>query len=459
MPENQASVGATVEHMRGKAGLREALSMCQISLEEVGTEVQAQIAAFKEITGAIPTYLDGHQHVHVLPGIAAVVARIAAREGVRCVRIPDEQPIHFENHVDADRAAFFRTVVSQACDARTIMLDEGLVGADTFLGLGLMGADLTAQRLQHRLQALIRDAQLAASCAREHVASSGGGSEQLLAWGGNCFVGEYMCHAGKPSELGDDFSKSADRQAELEILSLAATRDWLACNKIELTSYEQLAAGLGLASRSAERAVVEAHHHEHKQAEHEAEAAAVLEAEGRPGLAAAACCLSGPDVAIGRTGAAAAAAPLGCRRPAPHLSSDAGAEEERSDEGRQGAEAGTRAEADTRWREGARGRGRLLILSSMTAATGNATTALRLAALARHHGWLVECTDVAALAAPGDLAALVERLTISAVLGVHAYRAGRLLLGCPPALPYAIVLGGTDVNVCSLRPVRTVCCS
>ena len=74
--------------MRGKSGLRQALRRCEISLEEVGREVEAQIAAFKQLTGAAPVYIDGHQHVHVLPGIAAVVAQVAERATVQFVRIP-----------------------------------------------------------------------------------------------------------------------------------------------------------------------------------------------------------------------------------------------------------------------------------------------------------------------------------------------------------------------------------
>jgi predicted glycoside hydrolase/deacetylase ChbG (UPF0249 family) len=97
--------GDTALHMRGKSGIREALKQCQISMEEVGIEVEAQLEAFKNLTGATPVFLNGHQHVHVLPGIAAVVARVAAREGVHFMRIPDELPRHFEEHVDASRCA------------------------------------------------------------------------------------------------------------------------------------------------------------------------------------------------------------------------------------------------------------------------------------------------------------------------------------------------------------------
>ena len=35
---------------------------------QVKLEIVAQIAKFKEMTGDLPIYVDGHQHVHVLPG-------------------------------------------------------------------------------------------------------------------------------------------------------------------------------------------------------------------------------------------------------------------------------------------------------------------------------------------------------------------------------------------------------
>ena len=150
--------GYTALHMRGKIGLREALKQCQISMEEVGIEVEAQLEAFKNLTGATPVYLNGHQHVHVLPGIAAVVARVAAREGVQFMRIPDELPQHFQEHVDASRCSLYKSVSSQAADARFVFRDESLQTSDSFIGLGLMGADCSPDRLFLRLQALLQDA-------------------------------------------------------------------------------------------------------------------------------------------------------------------------------------------------------------------------------------------------------------------------------------------------------------
>ena len=84
-----ASNGGALE-FRGRYEFIDALTKGQVSLEEVATEVAAQLEKFRALLGYTPAHLDGHQHTHVLPGVAAVVARVAARFGVRCVRIPAE---------------------------------------------------------------------------------------------------------------------------------------------------------------------------------------------------------------------------------------------------------------------------------------------------------------------------------------------------------------------------------
>lgn len=417
--------------MRGKSGLREALKKCQISLEEVGIEVRAQIAAFKQLTGVPPTYLDGHQHVHVLPGIAAVVARVAAREGVKFVRIPDELPTHFEGHVSTDRSAFYRTVTSQASDARQVMADEGLVGADSFLGLGLMGADLTHERLRRRLRALLQDAQAYASCPSKGY-PSGGPRARLHAWDG-AYVAEYMCHVGKPSAQGDDFSKSPDRLQELRLLTAHDMHEWLACNCIELSSYQRLtgsAEGLHTPPSNNRIPAKVKQDVEDEIADDDDGPRGLADGEGTQGL----CSLV---------------------LPIQHRCSELSEEE-----GHRQVHRRAKSAHDAEVEVGVRGAGghssaKLLILSSMTAATGNATTALRLAGLVRQHGWQVECVDVGEVDGPDALRRLADRLGVTAVLGVHAFRAGRLLLQSKHDLPYAIVLGGTDVNVRLLSSVCT----
>ena len=60
-----------------------------IRMGEVERELRAQLHRAREL-GASADHLDGHQHVHLLPGIAEVVRRIADEEGLP-VRWPRER--------------------------------------------------------------------------------------------------------------------------------------------------------------------------------------------------------------------------------------------------------------------------------------------------------------------------------------------------------------------------------
>eukprot|EP00052_Salpingoeca_macrocollata_P018204 m.149286 g.149286 ORF g.149286 m.149286 type:complete len:343 (-) comp20626_c7_seq16:106-1134(-) len=93
----------------------------------------------------------------------------------------------------------------------------------------------------------------------------------------------------------------------------------------------------------------------------------------------------------------------------------------------------------------------LLLLSKLDSASGNASTAQRLCRLLAP----VPCVlvDVSDVADPNQLQDLVKQHSVRLVLGVHAFRSGCLL---PPdlAVPFVLVLGGTDVNECCLVPER-----
>ncbi|XP_057621260.1 carbohydrate deacetylase isoform X3 [Chionomys nivalis] len=53
----------------GKMGFRKALEAGDVALPEVREELEAQLNRFRELLGRSPTHVDGHQHVHVLPGV------------------------------------------------------------------------------------------------------------------------------------------------------------------------------------------------------------------------------------------------------------------------------------------------------------------------------------------------------------------------------------------------------
>lgn len=62
----------------------------QVLLPEIRRELDAQIRRVRAAGIAI-SHLDGHQHVHVMPGVAGVVAELAAAHGISAVRYPVER--------------------------------------------------------------------------------------------------------------------------------------------------------------------------------------------------------------------------------------------------------------------------------------------------------------------------------------------------------------------------------
>jgi hopanoid biosynthesis associated protein HpnK len=61
-----------------------------VRMEEVELELRAQIRRARE-AGLRPSHLDSHQHVHMLPRVALLVARLASENGVRAVRYPRQR--------------------------------------------------------------------------------------------------------------------------------------------------------------------------------------------------------------------------------------------------------------------------------------------------------------------------------------------------------------------------------
>jgi predicted glycoside hydrolase/deacetylase ChbG (UPF0249 family) len=64
----------------------------QLSVARMIAAVEEQVARFANAIGRLPDYIDGHQHVHVLPGVREAVVRVAQRIGayVRVTREPTD---------------------------------------------------------------------------------------------------------------------------------------------------------------------------------------------------------------------------------------------------------------------------------------------------------------------------------------------------------------------------------
>src|SRR5207245_8851306 len=66
------------------------IAMRGLSSREVESEWQAQISKIRA-AGVEPTHLDGHKHVHMLPGLFEIALRLAKRHGIGAIRVSHER--------------------------------------------------------------------------------------------------------------------------------------------------------------------------------------------------------------------------------------------------------------------------------------------------------------------------------------------------------------------------------
>ena len=85
---------------------------------QVELEMSAQLDFFQTLAGYHPLYVDGHQHVHILPGLADTFARVLCKHGVYSTRLPYEPNIAECDWIDAPRQGFYQEVSQQSLDAR-----------------------------------------------------------------------------------------------------------------------------------------------------------------------------------------------------------------------------------------------------------------------------------------------------------------------------------------------------
>jgi hopanoid biosynthesis associated protein HpnK len=185
-------------------------------LNEIEQEWDAQIAKIRA-AGIEPTHLDGHKHVHMLPGLFEIALRLAKRHGIGAVRVSHEAS-SLRTALSAGEGQHAGVVMKQgvqarglkllARDAREMAERAGIATADYFCGIAQTG-ELT----------------------REGVA-------QLLR---NLPDGttELMCH---PGYVDSDLEKSPtrlqdSRRIEMEILTDTAIRNLVASQGIRLIDY------------------------------------------------------------------------------------------------------------------------------------------------------------------------------------------------------------------------------
>jgi hopanoid biosynthesis associated protein HpnK len=207
-------VNDRAEFSGGPESLLLRLARRGLALEEVEREWDAQIQKVRD-TGIRPTHLDGHKHVHMLPGLFEIALRLAKRHGIDAIRVShEESSLRTALAAGAPKSSVMKQGVQArglkllARDARELAEQAGLSTADYFCGIAQTG-ELTRQGLLRLLEVLPE------------------GTTELMVHPG------YVDGALQQSAT----RLKASRETELAILTDTAVRNLVASQGIRLIDY------------------------------------------------------------------------------------------------------------------------------------------------------------------------------------------------------------------------------
>jgi predicted glycoside hydrolase/deacetylase ChbG (UPF0249 family) len=186
---------------------------------EIAAECAAQLARLRD-AGAAITHVDGHRHVHILPGVWRPVVETARAHGVTIVRVPLEP---LATHATNWRALLKKTALAAAWRV-TARAGARPRHADRFYGLSLQGDAHFLERLLALLDRL-------APGTTELMVHPGYADSDLAGW--------------------DDYA--APRVAELAALTSAAVRARFRSGRFRLVHFGALEAATPTGSRPTPR--------------------------------------------------------------------------------------------------------------------------------------------------------------------------------------------------------------
>jgi predicted glycoside hydrolase/deacetylase ChbG (UPF0249 family) len=187
-----------------------------LSLAEVENEWDAQIQKVRD-AGIAPTHLDGHKHVHMLPGLFEIALRLAKRHDIGAIRVALEAS-SLRTALSTGAKQHAGVVLKQgvqarglkllARDARELAEHAGISTADYFCGIAQTG-ELTREGVEQLVKSLPEG------------------------------TTELMCHPGyMDSALQKTATRLQDsRQTELQILTDTGIRNLVASLGIRLIDY------------------------------------------------------------------------------------------------------------------------------------------------------------------------------------------------------------------------------
>jgi hopanoid biosynthesis associated protein HpnK len=204
------------EFAGGPEGLLLKIAMRGLTEGEVEKEWEAQIRKVRD-AGVAVTHLDGHKHVHMLPGLFEIALRLAKQRGIGAIRVSHE-------------ASGLRTALSAGADLRpSVVLKQGVQAR----GLKLLARD-AREKVE---RAGISTADYFCGIAQTGELTKEGVARMLR----NLPEGttELMCHPGYVDEALRSTSTrlQGSREKEVAILTDPEIRNLVASQGIRLIDY------------------------------------------------------------------------------------------------------------------------------------------------------------------------------------------------------------------------------
>lgn len=92
---------------------------------QIESEIKAQLTWFQDNVGFKPTHVDGHQHVHVIPQVTSILARIMKERNITKTRNPSED-LDGCSWIEPPRKDFYLSVLQHAKTACEIFEKAGI---------------------------------------------------------------------------------------------------------------------------------------------------------------------------------------------------------------------------------------------------------------------------------------------------------------------------------------------
>jgi predicted glycoside hydrolase/deacetylase ChbG (UPF0249 family) len=219
----------------GKFGFSKQMISGKIESKQIELEIISQISLFFQIFGSYPSHLDGHNHAHVVPGVAEIISKVMLHFGIRKTRLPFEpilDEIRGKWMKDASNRDFLLEVCRWSELSKPIFQGNSIRFNDYFIGLSLMSENNRIEYISEVLSTLPYGEN------NNNNSNLGNNTEHLV-------VTEWMVHPGLKQQknslkYGDDFSRSEYRRQEMNNLFSKEFTDLLRKENIELINWKNI---------------------------------------------------------------------------------------------------------------------------------------------------------------------------------------------------------------------------